>query len=73
MEHLYLDAASTEPVGGNVISVMMPFLTEAYANPMSVHSAGKTAARALEAARGSIAADLGARPDDVIFLSLIHI
>ena len=29
MEHLYLDAASTEPVGGNVISVMMPFLTEA--------------------------------------------
>ena len=69
MEHLYLDAASTEPVGGNVISVMMPFLTEAYANPMSVHSAGKTAARALEAARGSIAADLGARPDDVIFTS----
>ena len=45
MEHLYLDAASTEPVDGNVISVMMPFLTEAYANPMSVHSAGKTAAR----------------------------
>lgn len=69
MEHLYLDAASTEPVGGNVISVMMPFLIEAYANPMSVHSAGKTAARALEAARGSIAADLGARPDDVIFTS----
>lgn len=29
MEHLYLDAASTEPVGGNVIRVMMPFLTEA--------------------------------------------
>lgn len=69
MKHLYLDAASTEPVGGDVISVMMPFLTEAYANPMSVHSAGKTAARALEAARGSIAADLGARPDDVIFTS----
>ena len=30
MEHLYLDAASTEPVGGNVISVMMP-LTSAVA------------------------------------------
>lgn len=69
MEHLYLDAASTEPVSSDVISAMMPFLTEAYANPMSVHSAGKTAARALEAARGSIAADLGARPDDVIFTS----
>ena len=69
MEHLYLDAASTEPVSADVISAMMPFLTEAYANPMSVHSAGKTAARALEAARASMAADLGARPDDVIFTS----
>lgn len=29
MEHLYLDAASTEPVGVDVISVMMSFLTEA--------------------------------------------
>ena len=69
MEHLYLDAASAEPVGTDVINAMMPFLTEAYANPMSVHGAGKTAARALEAARGSIAADLGARPDDVILTS----
>lgn len=69
MEHLYLDAASTEPVSADVISAMMPFLTEAYANPMSVHSAGKTAARALEAARASMAADLGARPDDAIFTS----
>lgn len=69
MEHLYLDAASAEPVGADVINAMMPFLTEAYANPMSVHGAGRTAARALEAARGSIAADLGARPDDVILTS----
>jgi cysteine desulfurase len=66
---LYLDAASTEPVDPDVIGAMMPFLTEAYANPMSVHGAGRTAARALEAARTSLAADLGARPDDVVFTS----
>ena len=66
---LYLDAASTEPVRGSVIEAMMPFLTEAYANPLSVHQPGKTAARALDAARASLAADLGAKPDDVIFTS----
>ena len=66
---LYLDAASTEPVRRSVIEAMMPFLTDAYANPLSVHQPGKTAARALGAARASLAADLGARPDDVIFTS----
>ena len=66
---LYLDAASTEPVRRSVIEAMMPFLTDAYANPLSVHQPGKTAARALDAARASLAADLGARPDDVIFTS----
>ncbi len=66
---LYLDAASTEPVRGSVIEAMMPFLTEAYANPLSVHQPGKTAARALDAARASLAADLGAKPDDVILTS----
>lgn len=66
---LYLDAASTEPVGRDVIDAMLPFMTDAYANPASVHRAGKTAAQALDAARRSFAANLGARPDDVIFTS----
>ena len=47
---LYLDAAATEPVSPAVIEAMTPFLTEAYANPASVHQPGKTAARALDAA-----------------------
>ncbi|OZG57763.1 cysteine desulfurase [Bifidobacterium tissieri] len=66
---LYLDAASTEPVSRDVIDAMLPFMTDAYANPASVHRAGKTAAQALDAARRSFAANLGARPDDVIFTS----
>ncbi|KFI55388.1 cysteine desulfurase family protein [Bifidobacterium callitrichos] len=68
-EALYLDAAATEPVSRDVIDAMTPFLTDAYANPASVHQPGRTAARALDAARASFAADLGARPDDVIFTS----
>ena len=66
---LYLDAAATEPVSPAVLEAMTPFLTDAYANPASVHQPGKTAARALDAARASFAAALGARPDDVIFTS----
>lgn len=45
---LYLDAAATEPVSPAVLEAMTPFLTDAYANPASVHQPGKTAARALE-------------------------
>ncbi|MBW3087726.1 cysteine desulfurase [Bifidobacterium sp. 82T24] len=66
---LYLDAAATEPVGRTVIDAMLPFMTDAYANPASVHQDGKTAARALDAARHSFAANLGAAADDVIFTS----
>ncbi|PST47322.1 cysteine desulfurase [Bifidobacterium callitrichos] len=68
-EALYLDAAATEPVSRDVIDAMTPFMTDAYANPASVHQPGRTAARALDAARASFAADLGAKPDDVIFTS----
>ena len=32
-DELYLDAAATEPVTRNVIEAMMPFMTDAYANP----------------------------------------
>ena len=39
---LYLDAAATESVSPAVIEAMTPFLTEAYANPASVHQPGKT-------------------------------
>lgn len=38
---LYLDAAATESVSPAVIEAMTPFLTEAYANPASVHQPAK--------------------------------
>ena len=66
---LYLDAAASDAVPASVIDAMTPFLTEGYGNPSSVHASGKTAARALDAARASFAADLGAHAGDVIFTS----
>lgn len=66
---LYLDAAASDAVPASVIDAMIPFLTEGYGNPSSVHASGKTAARALDAARASFATDLGAHAGDVIFTS----
>ncbi|KFJ03407.1 cysteine desulfurase family protein [Bifidobacterium thermacidophilum] len=66
---LYLDAAASDAVPASVIEAMAPFLTEGYGNPSSVHASGKTAARALDAARASFATDLGAHAGDVIFTS----
>lgn len=66
---LYLDAAASDAVPASVIDAMTPFLTEGYGNPSSVHASGKTAARALDAARASFATDLGAHAGDVIFTS----
>lgn len=68
-DELYLDAAASDAVPSSVIEAMIPFLTEGYGNPSSVHASGKTAARALDAARASFAADLGAHAGDVIFTS----
>lgn len=66
---LYLDAAASDAVPASVIEAMTPFLTEGYGNPSSVHASGKTAARALDAARASFATDLGAHAGDVFFTS----
>jgi cysteine desulfurase len=64
---LYGDHAAGSPVRADVIDAMLPFMTDAFGNPSSVHSHGTTARRALNAARASIAASLGADPDEVAF------
>ncbi len=66
---LYLDAAAGDRVRPDVVEAMLPFLTEAWGNPSSVHTDGRTAKRALEAARASVATNLGATTEDVIFTS----
>jgi len=65
---IYLDYAATTPVDERVVAVMLPFLTERYGNPNSLYALGRDAYRALEAARESFAANIGAaNPSEVIF------
>lgn len=65
---IYLDYAATTPTDPRVVEVMLPFLTERYGNPNSLYALGRDAYRALEAARESFAANIGAeQAAEVIF------
>ncbi|MBB5911770.1 cysteine desulfurase [Nocardia transvalensis] len=65
---VYLDHAATTSMFPVAVEAMTAALTGA-ANASSLHGSGRTARRRLEEARESIAADLGARPSEVIFTS----
>lgn len=66
---IYLDHAATTPVRPEVLAAIRPYFDLAYGNPSSVHEAGQTARRAVEAARKSVAAVLGCRPAEIVFTS----
>ncbi|TDT33603.1 cysteine desulfurase family protein [Naumannella halotolerans] len=64
----YLDHAASSPMRPEAIEAMARELGQP-GNPSSTHAAGRRARKALEEARESIAADLGAQPSEVIFTS----
>ena len=64
---VYLDHAATTPVDPRVVEAMLPCYAELWGNPSSVYQEGQAARRALDQARDSVAAILGARPGEVIF------
>jgi cysteine desulfurase len=66
---IYLDNAATTRVRPEVRAAMEPFLDRDYGNPSSLHAAGRRARRALEDARESVAACLGADPKEIVFTS----
>ncbi|MFB2585106.1 cysteine desulfurase family protein [Herbiconiux liukaitaii] len=66
---IYLDAAATSPVRREVLEAMWPYLTGEFGNPSSQHGPGRSAARALDEARRTVAAWLGCKPSEVVFTS----
>ena len=69
MRVVYLDNNATTAVAPEVIEAMMPFLTERYGNPSSMHSFGGSVAREVRQAREQVAALIGAWPEEIIFTS----
>lgn len=66
---VYLDYNATTPVDPAVLDAMLPFLRENFANAGSVHTPGQRARAAVDSARDSVAALIGARPSEVVFTS----
>ena len=70
-ERIYLDHHATTPVDPRVVDAMLPHFTESYGNPSSrSHAFGWEADSAVTAARGRVAALVGARsPREIAFTS----
>jgi cysteine desulfurase len=67
---IYLDHHATTPVDPRVLEAMLPYFGHKFGNPGSVnHFFGREALEAVEQARSSVAAALGAAPAEIVFTS----
>jgi cysteine desulfurase len=66
---IYLDHSATTPLDPEVVEAMLPFYREDFANPSSLHAAGRRVRKAVEAARDQAAALIGAGPGEILFTS----
>lgn len=68
MKRIYLDHAATTPLDPRVLEAMLPYFTEFFGNPSSIHSYGRDTRKVIEEARGTIAREIGAaEPREIIF------
>ncbi|HXN20236.1 MAG TPA: cysteine desulfurase family protein [Candidatus Binatus sp.] len=67
--HIYLDYNATTPVDREVLEAMLPCFAENFGNASSIHSCGQRGRSAVDAARDSVAALIGAKPAEIVFTS----
>ncbi|MEO0395873.1 MAG: IscS subfamily cysteine desulfurase [Cyanobacteria bacterium P01_A01_bin.137] len=66
---IYLDCHSTTPVDQRVVDAMLPFFTEHFGNPSSLHGYGWSAETAVKKSRETIAQSINAQPEEIVFTS----
>jgi cysteine desulfurase len=69
MKRIYLDYAATTPADPEVVKAMLPYFSEIFGNPSSLHYFGRQANNAVEGARVTAADFLGTKPEEIIFTS----
>ena len=69
MRRVYLDNNATTPMLPEVLDAMRPYFGEHFGNASSIHHHGQETRAAVERARESVAALLGARASEVVFTS----
>lgn len=66
---VYLDHNATTPLDPRVLEAMLPYFSVQFGNASSRHEYGRAARRAIDEARGRVAAAVGAHPTEVLFVS----
>ena len=66
-KRIYLDYSATTPMKKEILDEMMPYFSELYGNPSSIHSFGREAKKALDFARDRIAKAIGATSKEIFF------
>jgi len=69
MKRIYLDYAATTPTHPDVVEAMLPYFSEKYGNPSSIHSFGQEAKTAVSQGREQVANLIGAQPEEIFFTS----
>jgi cysteine desulfurase len=69
MEMIYLDYNATTPLCDAAREAMLPYFSQHFGNPSSIHRAGRNARAAVDNARDKIAALIHAKPNEIAFTS----
>lgn len=66
-KRIYLDYSATTPVKQEVVDAMLPYFTEVFGNPSSIHAYGRDARNIINNVRESVAKHLNAGADEIYF------
>ena len=69
MKIVYVDNNATTKVAPEVLEVMLPYFSEYYGNPSSMHFFGGQVQKKVDEAREKVADFLGAEPSEIVFTS----
>ncbi len=69
MDRVYLDYAATSPMDPRTVERMLPYFTQQFGNPSSLHYFGQQAEHAVDSARDAMLVLLGATKHDLVFTS----
>jgi cysteine desulfurase len=69
VQRYYFDHNATTPVSAEVLSAMLPVMTEVFGNPSSIHHYGQAALARLDQARRQVAGLLHCSDNEIVFTS----
>src|SRR6266571_4233351 len=67
--HVYLDHNASTPIHPEVVAEMLPYFSEVFGNPSSIHAFGREARDGLDRARERVARFLRVSPQEIVFTS----